>query len=60
VTDHGKSLSNQVGEITKLVNDVQDKLDQVLRALGTLQARVAEDAADIDEARVTTGGPQLG
>jgi hypothetical protein len=44
MNEQAKSLANQVSEITKLVNDAQDTLDQVLRALSTLQARVAADA----------------
>jgi peptidoglycan hydrolase CwlO-like protein len=42
MTEQTKSLANQVSEITKLVSDVQDRLDQVLRALSTLQDRVAK------------------
>jgi hypothetical protein len=41
MSEQTKSLANQVSEITKLVSDVQDRLDQVLRALSTLQDRVA-------------------
>jgi hypothetical protein len=37
VTDAYKTQADQVGEITKLVEDAQDKLDQVVRALRTLQ-----------------------
>jgi hypothetical protein len=47
MTQHTKSLANQVSEITKLVNDAQDRLDQVLRALSTLEDRVAQDEVDM-------------
>jgi hypothetical protein len=53
--EHQKSLANQVSEITKLVDDAQERLDQVLRALHTLQVRVAED-----DTRLASGGPRLG
>ena len=43
MSEQSKSLANQVSEITKLVSDAQETLDQVLRALHTLQARVATD-----------------
>jgi len=39
VSDEGKTAADQLGEIRKLVQDAQDKLDQVTRALRTLQAR---------------------
>jgi hypothetical protein len=39
MTDEGKTQADQVGEITKLVQDAQDKLDQVVRALRTLQGQ---------------------
>ena len=39
MTDEAKTQADQVGEITKLVEDAQDKLDQVVRALRTLQDR---------------------
>ncbi len=39
MTDEAKTQADQVGEITKLVEDAQDKLDQVVRALHTLQER---------------------
>jgi hypothetical protein len=34
-----------VGEIRKLVQDAQDKLDQVTRALRSLQDRLEEDGS---------------
>ncbi|MGO9496830.1 MAG: hypothetical protein ACLQA5_09000 [Solirubrobacteraceae bacterium] len=37
MTDAYKTQADQVGEITKLVEDAQDKLDQVMRALRMLQ-----------------------
>jgi hypothetical protein len=46
MTEQTKSMANQVSEITKLVSDVQDRLDQVLRALSTLQERVSKNGAD--------------
>jgi hypothetical protein len=45
MTEQSKSLADQVSEITRLVGGVQDTLDQVLRALSTLQERVARTAA---------------
>lgn len=42
--DDGKTTADQVGEISKLVQDAQDKLDQVTRALRTLQQRLTEEA----------------
>jgi hypothetical protein len=38
MADEAKSQADQVGEITKLVEDAQDKLDQVVRALHTLRS----------------------
>jgi hypothetical protein len=40
VVEEAKSPGDQVGEIAKLVQDAQDKLDQAARALRTLQERV--------------------
>lgn len=48
--DEAKTLADQVDEITKLVEDAQDKLDQVTRALRTLQARLTQDEADRPDA----------
>ena len=42
MSDEAKSHADQVGEITKLVEDAQDKLDQVVRALRTLENRSSE------------------
>jgi hypothetical protein len=39
MSDEGKTAADQLGEIRKLVQDAQDKLDQVTRALRTLQVR---------------------
>ena len=36
MTDEAKTEADQVGEITKLVEDAQEKLDQVVRALRML------------------------
>jgi hypothetical protein len=46
VTDEAKTQADQVGEITKLVEDAQDKLDQVMRALHTLQERFRRESAE--------------
>jgi hypothetical protein len=46
VADEAKSQADQVGEITKLVADAQDKLDQVVRALRTLQDRINPESFD--------------
>jgi hypothetical protein len=43
MADESKSPADQIGEITKLVQDAQDKLDQVMRALRTLQRRVDQE-----------------
>jgi hypothetical protein len=40
VADEAKTQADQIGEITKLVEDAQDKLDQVVRALRMLQDRI--------------------
>jgi len=40
VADEPKSATDQVGEIKKLVQDAQDRLDQVSRALRTLEDRL--------------------
>jgi hypothetical protein len=45
MTDPSKTVADQVAEIRKLVQDAQDKLDQVARALRTLEARVREASA---------------
>jgi methyl-accepting chemotaxis protein len=45
MSDEGKTAANQVGEIRKLVQDAQDMLDQVTRALRTLQDRFEQVAA---------------
>jgi hypothetical protein len=43
VTDEAKTPADQAQEIAKLVQDAQDKLDQVSRALRTLQARLSRE-----------------
>jgi hypothetical protein len=43
VGDDGKTAADQVGEIRKLVQDAQDKLDQVTRALRSLEDRLGQD-----------------
>jgi len=46
MSDDFKSVADQTGEIAKLVQDAQEKLDQVTRALRTLQDRLAREGAD--------------
>ncbi|MFZ0974521.1 MAG: hypothetical protein WAN22_19995 [Solirubrobacteraceae bacterium] len=46
MTDEAKTQADQLGEITKLVEDAQDKLDQVVRALRTLQDRFWRESAE--------------
>ena len=41
--DEGKTTADQVAEIRKLVQDAQDKLDQVTRALRSLEQRLEHD-----------------
>ena len=43
MADEPKSPTDQVGEIKKLVQDAQDKLDQVNRALRTLEDRLKRE-----------------
>ena len=43
MSDEAKTAADQVGEIRKLVQDAQDKLDQVARALRTLQERLSPE-----------------
>jgi hypothetical protein len=43
VADEAKTAADQVGEIAKLVQDAQDKLDQVRRALRTLEGRLIHE-----------------
>jgi ABC-type transporter Mla subunit MlaD len=45
MSDEGKTAADQLGEIRKLVQDAQEKLDQVTRALRTLQDRFEQVAA---------------
>ena len=45
MSDEAKTSADQVGEIRKLVQDAQDKLDQVTRALRTLEDRLERDQA---------------
>ena len=40
MTEDAKTLADQVEEIVKLVQDAQEKLDQVARALRTLGQRL--------------------
>lgn len=46
MSDEVKTAADQVEEIAKLVQDAQDKLDQVSRALLTLRHRLADDDAE--------------
>jgi hypothetical protein len=43
VGDEAKTSADQVGEIRKLVQDAQDKLDQVTRALRSLEDRLERE-----------------
>jgi hypothetical protein len=43
VAEDTKTPADQAGEISKLVQDAQDKLDQVTRALRSLQERLAKE-----------------
>jgi hypothetical protein len=43
MAEETKTAADQVGEIAKLVEDAQEKLDQVTRALRTLELRLSED-----------------
>lgn len=43
MAEESKSPADQVGEISKLVRDAQDKLDQVVRALRSLEQRIDRD-----------------
>ena len=43
VGDERKTEADQVGEIRKLVQDAQEKLDQVTRALRSLEHRLEQD-----------------
>ncbi|HEX4282529.1 MAG TPA: hypothetical protein VHZ27_17305 [Solirubrobacteraceae bacterium] len=40
MAEESKSPADQLGEISKLVRDAQEKLDQVARALRSLEARI--------------------
>jgi methyl-accepting chemotaxis protein len=46
VTDPAKTAADQVGELTKLVEDAQEKLDQTVRALRSLQERLKQPDQD--------------
>jgi Mg2+ and Co2+ transporter CorA len=46
VPDDAKTPPDQVEEIAKLVRDAQDKLDQVTRALRSLEDRLTRGEAD--------------
>jgi hypothetical protein len=45
VIDDVKTQADQLQEIAKLVQDAQDKLDQVTRALRWLEERLIQDDA---------------
>jgi methyl-accepting chemotaxis protein len=51
VTDEAKTSADQIGEISKLVQDAQDKLDQVVRALRSLEDRLTQQAVRGDDDR---------
>jgi hypothetical protein len=46
MADEVKTTADQVGEISKLVQDAQDKLDQVTRALRSLEERLIKPVQD--------------
>ena len=46
MADETKTTADQVGEISKLVEDAQDKLDQVTRALRSLEERLIKRVPD--------------
>ena len=46
MTDPSKTQADQVGEIKKLVEDAQERLDQVVRALRMLQGRFEAQGRD--------------
>jgi hypothetical protein len=43
MSDEAKTPADQMAEIAKLAQDAQEKLDQVARALRTLQARLSRE-----------------
>jgi hypothetical protein len=49
MTDQLKTQADQIGEIKKLVEDAQERLDQVVRALRTLENRIKAIGRDWDE-----------
>ena len=46
MAEESKSPADQVGEISKLVRDAQDKLDQVVRALRSLEQRIDREESE--------------
>ena len=46
MTDEAKTSADQIGEIRKLVEDAQEKLDQMTRALRTLEQRLEQNDND--------------
>jgi hypothetical protein len=46
MAEESKSPADQVGEISKLVRDAQDKLDQVVRALRSLERRIDREESE--------------
>jgi chromosome segregation ATPase len=46
MTEEVKTATHQVNEIRKLVQDAQEKLDQVTRALRTLEDRLERGEPD--------------
>ena len=51
MAEASKTSGDQVGEIRKLVQDAQDKLDQVSRALRTLEERLKHGDRDEEDRR---------
>jgi hypothetical protein len=46
MSDEAKTMADQLGEIEKLVQDAQDKLDQVTRALRSIEERLTKQVPE--------------
>jgi len=51
MAEASKTSADQVGEIRKLVQDAQDKLDQVSRALRSLEDRLKQEDREEEDRR---------
>ena len=49
MANEAKTQADQIGEITKLVQDAQERLDQVVRALRTLEDLVKPADRNADD-----------